>query len=287
MLLATSGCRQSSRPPLIAARPYDEAVPAKIDPDKRYPLLVVLHGLGASGKGVRQYWGLDPLVDELGILVAYPNGSEQAGGGGLFPRRQRFWNATDICCDFFGSKVDDVAYLDAVIDDMSARHPVDPKRIFVGGISNGGYMSYRYACDRAARVAAIVSQAGAMWTDVSRCSPSEPVAVLQVHGTSDRIIPYDGGKVMGQGPTVVSAHQAVADWVGFDRCGAEMDVPGPALDLAVNEDPFVGAETTRERWSGCRGVELWTIHGGSHDPQLQRPAWGRAIVGWLLAHPKP
>jgi polyhydroxybutyrate depolymerase len=70
-------------------------------------------------------------------------------------------------------------------------------------------MAYRYACDRAKRVAAIVVQAGVMRTDTSLCKPSEPVAVLRVHGTLDRTLPYDGGVVLGTGPDVLSAHQSV------------------------------------------------------------------------------
>jgi polyhydroxybutyrate depolymerase len=288
--LLFSACTRSTRPvsPLIAARPYDATVPSAIDPRQRLPLLVVLHGLGSEGRDIARYWQIDPLVDERGILVAYPSGtrdrkSQHPGIG----HRQRFWNATDLCCDFFHSGVDDVAYLDAVIDDMSARFPVDPKRIFVGGISNGGTMAYRYACDRAERVAAIVSQAGAMWSDVTRCKPSAPVAVLQVHGTADEWLPYGGGPVLGHGPVVISAHQSVQDWIAFDGCDAHSRSADPPLDLVSDESPPLGAETTREIWSGCRGVELWTVHGGAHSPQLQRPTWARAIIGWLLAHPKP
>jgi polyhydroxybutyrate depolymerase len=285
-----SACTRSTLAanPLIAARPYDDRVPSVIDPQKRYPLLVVLHGLGNDGPAMERYWQIDPLVDELGLLVAYPSGtrdmkSKSRGMG----HRQRFWNATDLCCDFFHSGVDDVAYLDAVIDDMSARFPVDPKRIFVGGISNGGYMAYRYACDRATRVAAIVSQAGAMWSDATRCKPSEPVAVLQVHGTADEWLPYNGGPVLGYGPVVISAHQSIADWIAFDGCDSHPQAGEPPLDLISDENPPVGAETTKEIWGGCRGVELWTMHGGFHSPHLQRPNWARAILSWLLAHPKP
>jgi polyhydroxybutyrate depolymerase len=289
LLLTAASCARPTQAtnPLVAARPYGDKAPSRIDPQRRYPLLVLLHGLGHSGADIERYYDVDPLVDELGLLVAYPDGTIQMTSKHWFGRRQRFWNATDLCCDFFGSGVDDVAYLDAVIDDMSHRYPVDPKRIFVGGISNGGYMAYRYACDRAARVAAIVSQAGAMWSDISRCKPSEPVAVLHVHGTADELVPYDGGRVLGTGPVVISAHQSVADWVALDGCATKAESGDTPLDLISDEDPTIGVETTTENWSGCRGVELWTMHGGVHSPHLQRPAWARAITAWLRAHPMP
>src|SRR5262249_50453881 len=132
---------------------------ARIDPDKSYPLVVALHGLGSRGAAFARYFQTDVLADEMGFLVAFPDGTHESRVG-----RRRFWNATDLCCDFYGSGVDDVAYIDDVISDMSARFRVDPKRVFLVGHSNGAYMAYRFACDRAARVAAIVSSAGAMWT---------------------------------------------------------------------------------------------------------------------------
>jgi polyhydroxybutyrate depolymerase len=183
-----------------------------------------------------------------------------------------------------------VAYLDAVIDDVSARYPVDPKRVFVMGLSNGGYMSHRYACDRASRVAAIVSQAGAMWADATRCKPSEPVAVLQIHGTDDELVPYDG-RVYGprRENRLPSAHESVSAWATFDHCGAAPDTSAPPRDLVASGFRYDVAvdETTTERWTGCRGVELWTMRGAGHVPRPRQAIWGRSIYDWLAAHPKP
>jgi polyhydroxybutyrate depolymerase len=267
--IALAGCPPASVSVqrAVEGRPLEEKVPSTIDPAKRYPLLLVLHGLGASPGAVRHYYQTDLLAKEMGFLIAYPSGGQK-----------RSWSATGP---------DDIAYLDAVIDDLSARYPVDPKRIFVGGISNGGYMAYRYACERAERVAAIVVQAGVMRTDTSTCKPREPVAVLHAHGTSDRVLPYDGGLVLGTGPKVLSAHESTGAWVSLDHCDPTPDTHGAPLDLIADEDPPIGTETTVEKWGGCRGVELWTVHGGSHDPPLRHPAWERAIGSWLLAHPKP
>jgi polyhydroxybutyrate depolymerase len=268
--------------PLVAARPYRVKAPAVLDPQRSYPLVIVLHGLGGNSERIERYYQLDPLVDELGFLAAYPDGTEEARKKYFWGGHRRFWNATDACCDFFGSGVDDVTYLDAVIDDVGARYRVDPKRIFVMGLSNGGYLAYRYACDRAGRVAAIVSQAGAMWSDATRCKPSQPVAVLQIHGTRDDMVPYEGqGTGDRHALSVPSAHQSVADWVAFDGCRPTPEASTPPLDVLYD------AETTTERWSGCRGVELWTMRGAPHVPHLSQPFAARTIYGWLAAHPKP
>jgi polyhydroxybutyrate depolymerase len=271
--------------PLVAARPYHVVAPSGLDPEKALPLVVVLHGFGGNSEKIERYYRLDPLAQQLGFFVVYPDGTEETRKAHRWNRLRQFWNATDACCNRWGAQVDDVGYLDAVIDDMGAHYRIDPKRIFVMGLSNGGYMSYRYACDRAARVAAIVSQAGAMWKDARRCRPSEPVAVLQIHGTRDQMVSFESYDAS----PAPSAHQSVADWVTFDKCNPTADGSAPALDLIEDEETMeeAGAETTIEKWTGCRGVELWTMRGARHVPQPHHPLWARAIYGWLAAHPKP
>ena len=275
---------------LVAARPYRLVAPATPDPSKAYPLVLVLHGWGGSSEHVERYYQLDDLARERGFLVAYPQGTEETHQRHFWGGHRRFWNATDACCNFYGSRVDDVAYLDAVIDDVSAHHRVDAKRVFVMGLSNGGYMSHRYACDRAARVAAIVSQAGAMWADTSRCKPSEPVAVLQIHGTDDQLVPYDGKSIGAPGEShLPSAHQSASTWAALDHCDPIPDTSAAPRDLVVGplRDDVPDAETTTERWTGCRGVELWTMRGAGHVPYPRQPIWARSIADWLAAHPKP
>jgi polyhydroxybutyrate depolymerase len=275
---------------LVAARPYRLAAPTALDPLKAYPLVLVLHGWGGSSEHVERYYGLDGLVEERGFLIAYPQGTEETHRRHFWGGHRRFWNATDACCDFYGAGVDDVAYLDAVIDDVSAHYHVDAKRVFVMGLSNGGYMSHRYACDRASRVAAIVSQAGATWADAARCSPSEPVAVLQIHGTDDGLVPYAGKPAGPSGASPLpSAHQSASTWASFDKCAATPDTSAPPRDLIEGSlrDDAPDAETTTERWTGCRGVELWTMRGEGHVPHPRQPIWARTIYDWLAAHPKP
>lgn len=254
-----------------------------MDPSTLYPLVIGLHGLGGSGEGFERYFNLDVLVDELGFVGAFPDGSEENRPS--HPRH--FWNANDQCCDFYGSGVDDVAYIDDIITDMTTRFHVDPKRVYLVGHSNGAYMAYRFSCDRASRVAAIVSSAGAMWNDASRCRPSEPVAVLEIHGTADEVVPYAGGALGDVAGAVKPVHETLSNWVGFDHCSSVAETGTPLMDLIVDEDPTVGAETSVERWGGCRGVELWTVHGGAHSPQFRQPAVARKLGAWLLAHPKP
>ncbi|MCA9579918.1 MAG: alpha/beta fold hydrolase, partial [Myxococcales bacterium] len=155
------------------------------------PLLVLLHGFGANGDVQSAYLGLEAAVDEAGVLYVHPDGTENRIG-------KRFWNATDACCAGpISNDVDDSAYLAAVIAKVRSQYDVDPRRIYVTGHSNGGFMSYRMACDHADLVAAVASIEGATFADPDDCSPSEPVAALQIHGTADKTIRYDGGKIAG------------------------------------------------------------------------------------------
>jgi len=263
---------------LLAARPYQTYEPAGYDPQRPAPLVLLLHGYGSSGALQKLYFGLEPLADSARFLLAYPDGSEDKQGS-------LYWNATDACCDIYGSKVDDVAYLRAVLADMKRRYKVDPARVFVVGHSNGGFMAYRLACELSDEIAGIVSLAGAAWNDPGRCHPTSPVSVLQVHGDADDVIRYDGGATGSPlAAPYPSAHATVAAWAASNHCSGSLADTGDRLDLA--SDPS-GAETRVERYGGCpqAAVELWTLAGAGHIPPL-RPAFGTSIYDFLQAHPK-
>jgi polyhydroxybutyrate depolymerase len=270
------GC---ARKKLLQARPYRLLVPVHVDPRTPLPLLVALHGYGANAEMLEDYLDdyldLQRVADERRFFVALPDGTFERGGA----EPRRFWNATDACCNFAGSTVDDVAYLEAVIDDVAARQRVDARRVFVIGHSNGGFMAHRLACE-SSRIAAIVSLAGAVWREPARCRPPAPVAVLQVHGDADSIIHYDGGQFLTGAP-YPSARETIAIWAAKNGCAPGRVDGAIALDL---DDDLAGAETRVER--SCGGaVELWTIHGGSHVPRLSA-AFSTAVYDFLSAHPR-
>ena len=169
-------------------------VPPGYDPQHPAPLLIALHHYGGSGAEQEAYFKLGTLAEQGGYLYALPDGTRNKSD-------IRFWNATDACCDFDRSGVDDVGYLAGVIKEIQASFAVDPKRIDLIGHSNGGFMVYAVACSHADEVAAIVSLAGATFGTPTKCAPSVPVAALQIHGTADDQIAFDGGAVRpGQSP---------------------------------------------------------------------------------------
>jgi polyhydroxybutyrate depolymerase len=259
----------------ISARPYDLFVPSGYVAGTPTPLVVLLHGYGASGAGQESYFRLQPVAEAETFLYAMPDGTLDQGGS-------RFWNGTDACCDLYDTGVDDVAYLTGLIDDVAARYTVDPRRIYFVGHSNGGFMSHRMACDRSDRVAAIVALAGTVWNDPGACPAGAPVAIAHAHGTTDDVILYAGGMVFGQA-TYPSADMTAAIWRTKNGCTGT--AAGGTLDL----DNLPGPETAVTRGTGCAAggtVELWRMEGVAHIPSLTAD-WPTTVWAFLAANPKP
>jgi len=285
-LLATGILLAAGTPSIAAAGdleidlgrgPVPVVVPAGYDPEEPAPLIVMLHGYGGTGAGQEAYVNFRPLADEYGFIYTYPDGTVDSSGN-------RFWNATDACCDLFGSGVDDAGYLLALIDEIRTQLSVDPDRIHVSGLSNGGFMSHRMACDFPELIASIAPLAGVTFDDPLDCDPDSPVHVLQIHGTNDGVIFYGGGSIAGVPyPGAVASTET---WAAFDGCVVEPETLPTHLDL---DRSIPGAETVVTRYDdGCLAngsAELWTIQGGAHVPALSDD-FGPLVVEFLLSHPK-
>jgi len=254
-----------------ADRPAELVVPSAHDGVTPLPAILLLHGYSASGAAQDLYFGLSRAARREGFYVVIPDGTVDGSGN-------RFWNATPACCDFGGTGVDDVAYLTGLLDELEAAVPVADGQLYLMGHSNGGFMSYRMACERASRVAAIVSLAGSDFANDDDCAPSEPVSVLQIHGDADPTILY-GGEPAGAYP---SAPDVVARWAERAGCDTGAPVDGEPLDL---ESGIAGAETAVTRYeAGCAAdAELWTIEGGGHIPALTRD-FTPTVLSWMRDH---
>jgi polyhydroxybutyrate depolymerase len=266
---------------IVGERPYKFKVPIGYDQNKATPLVILLHAYAKDGAFQENYFQFGAVADEQTFLYAYPDGT-------LDPTNERFWASDDACSDVGSMAVDDVAYINAVIDDVSTKYSVDPKRIFVVGHSNGAFMSHRLACDASDRIAAIASLAGAVRNDPSKCNPSNQVSVLDVHGDADMDINYNGSATLaGKACPYPSEAQTMATWAAKNGCTGALAPNGLTLDL---DTALPGAETSESAYAGCPtgiDVELWTIHGASHVPQLAHPVWAESIYAFFKAHPKP
>ncbi len=275
-------------------RPVPVHVPAGYDPSKPAPLVMMLHGYSSSSTITEWYFPMSTLADVDGFFYVAPNGTVDRYGA-------RFWNATDACCDVEGVGVDDVAYLAALVAEIQGAYAIDPKRIYVMGHSNGGFMAHRLACDRPDVFAAIVSYAGAVWADPSKCKPSAPIGILQVHGTADDSTIYGGTIVAGDAgdagkagdagdagaePPYPGAKQTVAFWAGANGCAPDLVDTG--MPLHVDADG-IGKETTVLRHAACTSngaAELWSVDQASHVFSFSREGLD-ACWQFLKAHAKP
>jgi polyhydroxybutyrate depolymerase len=220
-------------------RSYRLYIPSCYDPSQPVPLVFSLHGFTSNPEQQAHYSGFDALADEEGFIAVYPRGSGA-------PLR---WNA-GIDGLNTGDTVDDVAFISALIEHLYQTLWIDPARIYMTGLSNGGGMSHRLACALADRVAAIGTVAGAYPSlDQNDCTPSRPVPVIAFHGTADPIVPYEGNRYL---PPITDWAAAWAARNGCDAAPADLPASG---------------SVTGVRYGGCDAdaeVILYTVDGGGH-----------------------
>lgn len=207
------------------------------------PLLIGLHGYTDRAPFIREYSNMDGQADEHGFVVAYPQGTTDRLG---LP----FWNANlDL-----GREPDDLGFLVWLADRLVDEHDLDPDRVYVFGLSNGGFMSYHLACNATDVFAGLASVVGTMsGEDWETCDPSEPIDVLHIHGTADRIVPHDGTLAARRGGWggAPGVETIVAWWAD------QFDLGQPAIDT--------DGDTVVTTWSGSSAqVELRLIDGFGH-----------------------
>lgn len=204
-------------------------IPKNYDPAKALPLVVAIHGGGGNAKNMEEMSGFSAKSDKEGFIVCYPSGT------GVFPDKLLTWN-TENCCGYaLENKVDDVAFFDAMLDDIGTKAKIDWNRVYATGISNGGMMSHLLGCRLSHRFAAIAPVAGALNFD---CQPGNPVFVCVIHGTGDQHVLYDGGApkktIDKNNPRVdKSVQHALDTWAkidGIDKTGAKKTVMFPKVE---------------------------------------------------------
>lgn len=224
------------------------------------PLVVVLHGALGSGQQAERSYGWDAQADAGHFLVAYPDGLH------------RTWDVTPQCCGpAAAQQVDDIGFITALVRSISAALPVDPARIDVAGISNGGLLAYALAC----RTTVFAAIGGVSTTELGACADPAPASVLHIHGTADHTIPYAGGpgqrdnggtgdRPVGiDGPPIPELNQR---WRAIDHCAP----PGSSRSGPVT----ISAATCPQG----RSVELITIAGAGHQwPGQPGPQAGGAL----------
>ena len=251
-------------------RPATVYVPNNYTAAQEWPLVFLLHGFRATGFLQDSYLGFSKRVNERGFILVVPDGTEN-------PMGQQFWNGTDYCCDFFGDGPDDAGYLLNLIDEAKGRFNIHAGKVYMTGHSNGGFMSHRMACDHADVITGIMSLAGATFIDPDRCQNSEPVAMLQVHGTDDSTILYEGES------RYPGAEETTQRWRELNACASAKDMEDIAIEgmLTGNETEVVSSNSCNNNMT----TELWTIKGGSHIPSFNND-FADLVLDFLFRHEK-
>jgi polyhydroxybutyrate depolymerase len=238
-------------------------------------MVVLLHGCGSNGDAFATITHFDEQAGAAGIVAVYPNGLANFG-----PGFNHCWN------EFLDpTKPDDLGFLSQLIDQLTKDLPIDKNRIFVAGLQSGGHMAYTVACAIPERIASIASISGGMPIDASkasmRCSDdkrTKPVSVMEMHGTADSFIPYEGGGGLNAPPTL----DVVKYWAAVDGCSG---------DPSVNENGITKT-TLWKRCSGTSLVRLDTVTGGHNtwfgsalDPVPGEPKASAAVWNFFNSGP--
>ena len=174
--------------------------------------------------------------------------------------------------------MDDVGFLSTLIDTLESQYRIDSKRVYVTGLSNGGIMTERLACDLANKIAAAVAVAGSMSIYVlQHCAPTRPVPFMVIQGTADPLVLYDGN--VTEPPTrdeLLSAADTTAKWVALDGCG------GTATTSNVPDTAHDGTSVIASTYTGCAGgssVVEYVVENGGHTWPSGQQYLPKAMIG--------
>ena len=266
-------------------RRYILHVPESLDRRQPAALVFVFHGGSGNAESAIHMTQFNQVADQHGFLVVYPNGT-----GALSSDTLLTWNGGACCAYAQANNVDDVGFARAMVADLQTLIPIDRRRVYAAGMSNGGLLSHRLGCEAADLFAAIAPVAGTL--NFSPCVPTRPVSVIMFHGTADEHLPYNGGVGPKSfvGVDFASVQESVELWTAFDGCS-------PEPQTAAFDD------IQHRAWRNCAGgaeVELYTIVGGGHawpggnssgrpgaDQPTQTISASQLIWEFFAAHARP
>lgn len=222
-----------------AARSYEIYVPSRYDGTTPLPVVLSFHGFTSSGPLQQEGTKMDETAEREGFVAVYPNGLDNS------------WNAGVCCGRSAQDGVDDVGFARAVIEDLGARGCIDTARVYATGMSNGGFLSHRLACEAADVIAAAAPVAAVLGIDESECMPSRPISIIHLHGTADPLVAYEGGGVPGS----PSAAESIEGWRMRNGCTGDPRIT------------YENGAATCETVDDCDGgvsVTLCSIEGAGH-----------------------
>tara|TARA_R110000737_G_C14572699_1_gene484314 strand:+ start:291 stop:1424 length:1134 start_codon:yes stop_codon:yes gene_type:complete len=222
-------------------RDYILHLPTGYDANESYPFVYNLHGFGSNAQQQQFYSAMDITADDNGFIVCYPNGIDNSWNVG--------WD--------FGSNADDVDFLLTLVDALAVDYNINYERLYSCGMSNGGFMSYKLACEKSDEFSAVASVTGSIVpSELAVCDPVRRIPVMQIHGTADPTVAYNGSNIGAPIEDVVDF------WVGNNACNSMADTI-PIEDI----DPSDGCTAQRIQYTDCEDdteVVFYKIDGGEH-----------------------
>lgn len=243
---AVSGIIHGTLPHGGLQREYILYVPESYTGEEAVPLLLNFHGYTSGAYDQMEYGDFRPLADRDGFIIAHPMGS--------LLEDNTHWNVGGWTLE---STTDDVDFTDKLITAIAGQYSIDSERIYSTGMSNGGFMSFLLACQLSGRIAAVASVTGSMTPETHEaCNPQHPTPVMQIHGTTDEVVPY-------KGDTWTRGIDAVLQyWVDQNRCTAQ----ATQRDLS-NVSTKDGSTVSHILYGDCDNgvaVEHYKVVGGGH-----------------------
>lgn len=229
-------------------RDYILYVPANYTSEKEVPLLFNFHGYTSNASEQMLYGDFRPIADTAGFIIVHPQGENLVGID------TRHWNVGGWT---LSSTFDDVDFTKTLLEKISTDYAIDLQRVYSTGMSNGGYMSFLLACQLSDKIAAIASVTGSMTPETyDACNPQHPTPILQIHGTTDGVVPYGGSnwsKPIGE---------VIAYWVDFNNASATVNTQDFANDNIL--DGSTVERQTYEVEASDVLVEHFKVTGGGH-----------------------
>ena len=223
-------------------RKYRLYLPSNYQSDQPMPLVFNLHGLTSDAGQQQLYSQMNEVAEEKGFIVCYPKG------------KSRGWN---VNFPFPSSKADDVLFISELLEHLSEKYAVDRQRVYACGFSNGGYMSYKLACELSDKIVAVASVAGTFVPDEElNCNPGRAVPILHIHGTADPIVRYKGS------PVALKATDLVDFWRTNNGCTAD-----PTVSKLPNTVKLDLSRATRYDFGNCENatsVRVIKVKNGGH-----------------------
>jgi polyhydroxybutyrate depolymerase len=275
-------------------RTFMVRLPPGFNPQQHYPVVILLHGMNQDADDMERLTRFDELADKDGVIAVYPfalhgrwnvgvhpeehpmmpmgprrrpygggypgggypgggypggGGGPPGGGGNREPEHERR-----------PAEADDIGFLNAMIDQLTAKFSADPARIYAAGISDGGFMSLRAGCALSDRIAAVAAVGAAMPKNMV-CVPSRPLSLVLIDGTSDPVVPYGGGTEHNLHLKTLSAEESAKSWARIDHCEEK---PEQSKESGHGKGSM---ETKIDTFHGCgqnAAVVLYSIKGGGN-----------------------